>query len=173
MPIVVACPSCQTRLKVPDQAAGKMVKCPKCSAAISVPLTGDESLTAPPPAAAPPPASAPAADAGTAATGDAAAPKKSRKGLYIGLGVGAVLLLSCCCLDGRQHWQLFHVLRGREKRQGHQGELDALNADMILFEIETKLGPGKPTTLEDVKAANKTLQKPEQKADLDKAIKMH
>src|SRR6266542_4468557 len=35
MPIAVLCPSCQASLKVPDQMAGKQVKCPKCSQPIA------------------------------------------------------------------------------------------------------------------------------------------
>ena len=43
MPIVVTCPSCSTTLKAPDSAAGKRVKCPKCTSPIDVPAA------APPP----------------------------------------------------------------------------------------------------------------------------
>lgn len=37
MPIEVTCGGCQRRLRVPDKAAGKRIKCPKCEAAIAVP----------------------------------------------------------------------------------------------------------------------------------------
>ena len=37
MPILVMCPSCSTTLKAPDAAAGKRLKCRKCSSAINVP----------------------------------------------------------------------------------------------------------------------------------------
>ncbi len=37
MPIEVKCPSCQRKFRVPDKAAGKRIKCPKCTGAISVP----------------------------------------------------------------------------------------------------------------------------------------
>jgi TM2 domain-containing membrane protein YozV len=37
MPIVVTCPGCSTTLKAPDAAAGKKVKCPKCTSAVPVP----------------------------------------------------------------------------------------------------------------------------------------
>jgi hypothetical protein len=37
MSIPVTCPNCQTSLKAPDQAAGRMVKCPKCATAFAVP----------------------------------------------------------------------------------------------------------------------------------------
>ena len=36
MPIVIVCPSCNAKLKAPDHAVGKKVKCPTCSTAISV-----------------------------------------------------------------------------------------------------------------------------------------
>ena len=39
MPISVTCFSCFAKLKAPDHAAGKSLKCPKCAAAISVPAT--------------------------------------------------------------------------------------------------------------------------------------
>jgi TM2 domain-containing membrane protein YozV len=44
MSIVVTCPSCSVSLKAPDAAAGKRVKCPKCTSTIEVPAA------APPPA---------------------------------------------------------------------------------------------------------------------------
>jgi hypothetical protein len=37
MPIAVTCPGCSARMKAPDAAAGKKVKCPKCQGAITVP----------------------------------------------------------------------------------------------------------------------------------------
>ncbi len=37
MPIEVSCPSCSHRLRAPDTAAGKRVKCPKCKSVIQVP----------------------------------------------------------------------------------------------------------------------------------------
>lgn len=37
MPIEVFCDSCQKKLRVPDTAAGKRIKCPKCQGVISVP----------------------------------------------------------------------------------------------------------------------------------------
>jgi len=46
MPIQVICPSCGAKLKVPDQMAGKVGKCPNCQKQVQVP---------PAPAASPPP----------------------------------------------------------------------------------------------------------------------
>jgi hypothetical protein len=37
MPIEVFCDSCQKKLRVPDTAAGKRIKCPKCQGVINVP----------------------------------------------------------------------------------------------------------------------------------------
>ena len=37
MPIDVSCTSCSKKLRVPDNAAGKRIKCPQCKAPISVP----------------------------------------------------------------------------------------------------------------------------------------
>lgn len=37
MPIEVYCDSCQKKLRVPDTAAGKRIKCPKCQGVLSVP----------------------------------------------------------------------------------------------------------------------------------------
>jgi predicted Zn finger-like uncharacterized protein len=36
MPLVIACPSCKAKLKAPDNAIGKAVKCPSCGTAIAV-----------------------------------------------------------------------------------------------------------------------------------------
>lgn len=58
MPIEVYCDSCQKKLRVPDTAAGKRIKCPKCQGVISVPAA--TSAPAPTPTVATPskPASA-------------------------------------------------------------------------------------------------------------------
>lgn len=55
MPLTIGCPNCPTKLKVPDNAGGRRVKCPKCGWVLTVP-----SGTQPPPPAreaeaAPPP----------------------------------------------------------------------------------------------------------------------
>ena len=36
MPISVSCPTCNAILRIPDTAAGKKIKCPKCVASIVV-----------------------------------------------------------------------------------------------------------------------------------------
>lgn len=47
MPIEVYCESCQKKLRVPDTAAGKRIKCPKCQGVISVPAVANGSAAAP------------------------------------------------------------------------------------------------------------------------------
>jgi hypothetical protein len=37
MTATLACPSCHTRLKLPDRITGRRLKCPKCGSAVSVP----------------------------------------------------------------------------------------------------------------------------------------
>jgi predicted Zn finger-like uncharacterized protein len=54
MPINVACPHCGSSLKAPDSAAGRQVKCPKCTQLFAVPAANGG--PAPVKAAAPPPA---------------------------------------------------------------------------------------------------------------------
>jgi predicted Zn finger-like uncharacterized protein len=75
MPISVNCPECEAPYKVPDDAAGKAIKCKKCGAKITIP----------------------GGNGGGEAGSEGAAPKK--KG---GMGkmlaiIGGVLLLGCCC----------------------------------------------------------------------------
>jgi predicted Zn finger-like uncharacterized protein len=54
MPIPVNCPNCGTALKAPDSAAGRTVKCPRCSTPFAVPAGGEPPFgavsSAPPPA---------------------------------------------------------------------------------------------------------------------------
>lgn len=53
MPIIVECGTCAAKMKAPDSAAGKKVKCPKCEAILDVPVEGAPAeaapLQAPPP----------------------------------------------------------------------------------------------------------------------------
>jgi predicted Zn finger-like uncharacterized protein len=39
MPLEISCPSCSAKFRVPDSAAGKKIRCPKCKGAIDVPAT--------------------------------------------------------------------------------------------------------------------------------------
>ena len=46
MPIEISCNSCSKRLRVPENAAGKRVKCPKCQTILSVPAAGGSAVAA-------------------------------------------------------------------------------------------------------------------------------
>lgn len=61
MPIIVHCPGCSQKLKVPDSMAGHRAKCPKCGQVMRFPekILDAEEVTGTPPAASPPPSSPP------------------------------------------------------------------------------------------------------------------
>lgn len=42
MTAALACPSCNTRLKLPDRPTGRRLKCPKCGSSVSVPPAGTD-----------------------------------------------------------------------------------------------------------------------------------
>jgi ribosomal protein S27E len=48
MPIRITCPGCQKTLLVPDQLAGKKVRCKGCASALAVPANGAPGATSPP-----------------------------------------------------------------------------------------------------------------------------
>jgi predicted Zn finger-like uncharacterized protein len=77
MPAVLQCPSCASKLRVPEELAGKKVKCPKCSTAFAAEVDGSSGTVAPLPSApgadqAPPEANREPGLAGEAATAPAA-----------------------------------------------------------------------------------------------------
>jgi DNA-directed RNA polymerase subunit M/transcription elongation factor TFIIS len=37
MPIMITCPGCKSKLRIRDEYAGKAMKCPRCSASVSIP----------------------------------------------------------------------------------------------------------------------------------------
>jgi hypothetical protein len=54
MSLVLTCPGCGTRLKVPNDAVGKSAKCPKCAKVVGVPTAEEPLPPLPPPIADPP-----------------------------------------------------------------------------------------------------------------------
>ena len=50
MPVVVVCPSCNAKMKAPDNLVGKTVKCPGCAALVQVKAPASASAPAPAPA---------------------------------------------------------------------------------------------------------------------------
>jgi predicted Zn finger-like uncharacterized protein len=90
MPISVKCPECDAPYKVPDEAAGKAIKCKKCGAKVSIPSAeadegGDDFAGV----------GAGAANGG----GESKEKKKSSTGKILTI-VGAVLAVSCCVCGG-------------------------------------------------------------------------
>jgi hypothetical protein len=49
MPIEMPCNGCGQTLRVADEHAGKMARCPKCGAVVNVPAAGTTAAAAPPP----------------------------------------------------------------------------------------------------------------------------
>jgi hypothetical protein len=127
MPVAVSC-TCGKSFHVKDELAGKKIKCPGCQAVVEVPAAG-VAPAAPTPAAAPARAElveddSPAAvqlpsQAAIVEDDDLAdRPRRGKKGkkaaqggsktmLFVGLGVGAVLLGLCCIGGGIGGYFLF------------------------------------------------------------------
>ncbi|HJZ94681.1 MAG TPA: hypothetical protein VKE40_27695 [Gemmataceae bacterium] len=84
MHATATCPSCGVRVRLPDQAAGRRFRCPRCHGVIAVPPAAPAGAVAldPPAAVDPPPAEScnPFADEAPApSTGDAASPKDRKR----------------------------------------------------------------------------------------------
>jgi hypothetical protein len=62
MPIVVTCPECDAKIKAPEHAIGKMIKCPKCSGKFTATANSGAAPAPTPPPAPPPPPPAPDQD---------------------------------------------------------------------------------------------------------------
>lgn len=107
MPIALLCPGCKTRLTVGDDRSGTTFTCPRCSTAISVPMTAPLPTPAPRPAPPPaplpppPPRRAPAPpppverddsdfDSGDAVSNDR--PRRERDSKHSGLGMASFLI---------------------------------------------------------------------------------
>ncbi|MFL5339243.1 MAG: hypothetical protein ACJ8F7_03670 [Gemmataceae bacterium] len=156
MPIAVICPNCSARIKAPDTAVGKTVKCPKCGSPMQI--------------AGPPPKPEPAAvveaiqdlppDEQTLPRrrrgrddADERRPrkKKSNKGLYIGLGIGGVLLLSLCCCGGGfglYYGGVFEGLAGNANVTN--ANYHRLQPNMTMAQVEAILGSGTAASAGDV-----------------------
>jgi predicted Zn finger-like uncharacterized protein len=63
--MLITCSNCQSKIRVPDSAAGKKGKCPRCGTVIAIPATGEAAEEAPAeaPAEPPPPPPEPVAEA--------------------------------------------------------------------------------------------------------------
>jgi hypothetical protein len=159
-------------MKVPDTHAGKKVKCPKCAAVISVPAVADEPAEvvadAPAPAATDRPRPAvPPPEAGEEQGGEevpAAPKKKSKKGLYIGLGIGCGALLGFCCCGGGI--ATFLLLPETNDKVTH-ANFKRLKEGMTRAQVEEVLGPGKEATRGDVEKIYKEYPPQDFKYEMD------
>jgi hypothetical protein len=95
MTISFTCPSCEHRLKVKDELAGRKVKCPSCGGGVLVPDGEDEEEAAAP---ARPKRQARETDADEERPRKKKRKKKSNKGLIIGLAVGGAVLVAVTIL---------------------------------------------------------------------------
>lgn len=142
MPRSVKCPSCSTVLGIPDtMAAGGAVRCPKCATVLRVPASQPSApaATAPRPAdTTAPPAAAPRRSEQTTRRPAPKAPPpepvadeiyededrpvarpKSKKGLFIGLGVGAFILFMCC---GGISFGVYRLVKGTKEAINQLGD---------------------------------------------------
>ena len=85
MPMSVNCPECDASYKVPDEAAGKAIRCKKCGAKVPVPAADDEDDDF--------------SNLGDKGDGDVKEKKKGSKTLLI-VGIVAGVLTCCLCLPG-------------------------------------------------------------------------
>jgi len=61
MPISLVCSNCEKNLKIPDEMAGKKVRCPACKTVLTVPAVEEEEEAVDEDEAPPPPKKKPAA----------------------------------------------------------------------------------------------------------------
>jgi hypothetical protein len=96
MTISFSCPSCEHRLKVRDELAGRKVKCPSCGGGVAVPADAEDEEAAA--ATARPSREAREADEDERPRKKKKKKKTSNKGLVIGLVVGGVALVAVTVL---------------------------------------------------------------------------
>ena len=168
MPFSINCPICRTKLKVPDAAVGRQIKCPQCGNKMSV--AAGEPEPAPPPVVASiqatEPAPLPAVAPEPEPVYDRPRPRrksKSNTGLIIGLVAGAVILLLFCCIGGGVAYYVFRDSGGVAGGAGPlsaialanprvtKANYDRLQEGMTLAEVEAILGKGSPTNAVEVR----------------------
>jgi predicted Zn finger-like uncharacterized protein len=116
--MMITCSNCQAKIRVPDSAAGKKGKCPKCASVITIPAAGEPSgddVPAPAeeaagspfdfsdPAAAPAKKGKAAVDEEVVEEGGDDVSKKPKKGEQTGLSLTSMILgivsLVCSCFS--------------------------------------------------------------------------
>ncbi len=141
MPRIATCPNCATKLNVPDELAGRRVKCPKCGTAFAV--DGGE------PDPAPTPRDEPRRRPRDDDEGERRPPrkKKSKTGLIIGIVVGVGLLAGCCCVGGGVG--VYYLGRNANPKVTEEN-FKQLKTNMTLAEVEALIGSGSQASLSDV-----------------------
>jgi len=165
MPFTVVCPSCSARIKAPDTAVGKTVKCPKCSNPMIISASAPEPTpevvepvevveSPEPEEVAPRRRQRPRRDDDDSESRPRK--KKSNKGLIIGLSIGGVLLVSLCCCGGGlgMYYGVFDSVVGNDKVT--KANYDRLKVDMSQAEVEAILGKGRSASQSDVRDVFKT-----------------
>jgi predicted Zn finger-like uncharacterized protein len=147
MPLTATCPNCSTKLRVPDELAGRRVKCSQCGTAFAV------EASRPDPAAAiqnePRPTEPARRRPRDADEVQPRSPKKkkSNTALIIGLVVGVVLLGGCCCIGGGVG--IYYGTVGSNAKVNEQN-FKQLKTNMTLSEVEALIGSGSQASLSDV-----------------------
>jgi F0F1-type ATP synthase membrane subunit c/vacuolar-type H+-ATPase subunit K len=155
MNVTVNCPSCSAKIKAPDTAIGKTVKCPKClnPMIISAPTAPEPEIVEAVELVAPVEASSRPRRKSRRDDDDGAEPrprkKKSNKGLIIGLSVGGVLVSLCCCGGvGMYFGGVFDGIAGNDKVT--KANYEQLKVGMTMAEVEAIAGSGRSASASDV-----------------------
>jgi len=147
MPLTATCPNCSTKLRVPDELAGRRVKCSKCGTVFAA------DASRPDPAAAiqnEPRTTEPSRRRPRDEDeGELRPPKKQKNNtaLIIGLVAGVVLLGGCCCVGGGV--AIYYATLGSNAKVNEQN-FKQLKTNMTLSEVEALIGSGSQASLSDV-----------------------
>jgi predicted Zn finger-like uncharacterized protein len=144
MPFKVECPSCGATLQVPDHAAGRKVKCARCSTVLSI-AGGEEEVPTVPAAAEEVREPAPRRPR-RPRDGDAAAtPRRGGNlGLIIGLGAAFLVVGACCC--GGVGVGIYYHNKYENNARVTKANFDRITGGMTLVQIEGILGSGRPVS---------------------------
>jgi hypothetical protein len=122
MPIHFTCTVCANPVSAPDQATGKVGKCPKCKALVSVPETSDR----------PPPTPVGA--------------RRNRVAVAMAVSAGVALALGACAVTGTralQSWYLDWLARRQqeiaEREAARKVEADQRERERVRLELEASI----------------------------------
>jgi hypothetical protein len=161
MSIAVVCPECDKSLKVPDAQAGKKIRCPHCKGVVPVPADEDERDEEDDRSARP--AKASRRDEDEEEEDEERPRGGSKKGLWIGVGVGSVLLIGLVV-------GLIFAFRGKgggtsgptedpnANPRVTKGNYQAISPRMPRAKVEEILGKGTPTDVDEAEQWLRDLQ---------------